>query len=171
MWWAYEEGLVMGDNTYDLKSSESESPWDDESLMLAVDNQSSIINNTVFPPINHEGLHIHSQNFPHSLHQFKPTTPLSNIPDSRLNVTRCWNLWFKFMRQSNDYIHSRLLNYSISSIISVVFSPITVLLLVFWYLRVRRQRRALLNESRDRLIRIVAERDEVNQLAQLCVQN
>ncbi|KAL8123589.1 hypothetical protein AgCh_011534 [Apium graveolens] len=150
----------MGDTTYDLESSESESPGTDESSMLGVDNQSSILNNIVFPPINHEGLHIHSQKFPQSLHQFKPTTCPSNIPNSRLNVTRCWNLWFKFMHRSIDYIHSGLLNYSVSNIISVVFSPVTVLLLVFWYLRVQRRRQALLKESRDGLIRIVAERDE-----------
>lgn len=165
MWWAYEEGLVMGalgDNSYDFKSSESESPHNDESSMLGLNNQSSIINNIVFPPVNHEGLHIHSQNFPHSLHQFQPTAYPSKIPDSRLNVTRCWNLVFKFMHRSIDYIHSRLRNHSVSSIISVVLSPVTVLLLVFWYLRVQRQRRALVKESRDGLIRIVAERDEVN---------
>lgn len=157
----------MGDNTYVLESSKSESPWPyDESC---VDNQSSIINNNVFPPINHEGLHIHSLNFPHSLHQFKPTTCPSKIPDSRLNITRCQNLWFKVMHWSISYIHSRLLNYSVSNIISVLFSPVTVLLFVFWYFRVRRQRQALLKESRDGLIRIVAERDQVIQLAQLCV--
>ncbi|KAK1357704.1 hypothetical protein POM88_050960 [Heracleum sosnowskyi] len=165
----------MGDNSYDLESSKSESPWAyDESSMLGVDNQSSIINNNVFPPINHEGLHIHSQSFPLSLHQFKPTTSPSKIPISRVNVTRCWNLWFKFMHRSIDYIPSRLLNYSLSSVISVVFSPVTVLLLVFWYLRVRRQRqrRALLDKSRDHLIRIVAQRDEeisklMHQIAQM----
>lgn len=145
----------MGDNSYELEFSKSESPWDYESSMLSVDNN-------VFPPINHEGLHIHSQNFPQSLHQFKPTASTSKIPNSRLNVTRCWNLWFKFMHQSIDNIHSWLLKYPVSRIISVLFSPVTVLLLVFWYSRVQKRRQALVKESHDRLIRIVAERDEVS---------
>lgn len=145
----------MGASSYDLESNESDSPWDDTVCsMLGVDNQSS--NNNVFPPINHEGLHIHSQIFPHSLHHLNPTTSPSKIP-----VTPCWNLCFRFMHRSFSYVHSTILNYSVSKIISFSSLPATAFLLVVWYSRVRSQRQALQKQTHDRLIRIVSQKDEV----------
>ena len=155
----------MGVKTYESESLKSESPWDDECSLLVVDNQSSLINNNVFPPINHEGLHIHSQIFPQSLHQFNATASPSRKPQIS-NSPR--NLWFKFVHQGMSFVHSMLQNYSVSSIVSYLFSPATVMVVVFWYWRVLRRRRASRKESRDKLIRIVAEKDEVNSVAQLC---
>ncbi|KAL1814773.1 hypothetical protein ACET3Z_017347 [Daucus carota] len=158
----------MGVKTYESESLKSESPWDDECSLL-VNNQSSLINNNVFPPINHEGLHIHSQIFPQPLHQFNATSSPSRKPKVS-NSPR--SLWFKFMHQGMSFVHSRLQNYSVSSIVSFLFSPATVVVVVFWYWRVLRRRRALRKESRDKLIGIVAEKDEeisklMRQIAQM----
>ena len=149
--------------------------------MLGVD-QSSSIDINVFPPVNHEGLHassLHSHQdelSPESQTLLKLPSSLPsvvNLPSSQLNLTQLRNLGSKFFHQYATRIHTWLRNSCVSSggsgIISFFFAPSTALatmLLMLWYWRLLKQRR-ILEESRHHFIRIVRERDEVNQLVWL----
>lgn len=134
-------------------------------------DQSSLM--AIFPPINHEGLyissfHAHHENYP----EFDRSLPArdfeqanSPLPLPRPRVAA----WFNFLCCKLTSITSTIRNYSASSrggFLSSFRSPLATvaaaMLLMLWYWRFQRQRRLLIRrESRDQLIRVIRERDEV----------
>lgn len=144
-----------------LIESQPESP----SLLSANRDHTSLI--SVFPPINHEGLYVSS--FHNSFPQFDRPLPVqsadSEEPDSPVHIPIhrpvIMTDWFEFLRCKFVFITSAVRSYSLRS--SVKGAPVAAaaMLVAVWYWRFRRQRLAIRRESRDQLIRIIREKDEV----------
>ncbi|KAF8390172.1 hypothetical protein HHK36_024694 [Tetracentron sinense] len=131
---------------------------------------------SVFPPSDHEGLPISSQD---DLPQEEPepeSEPSSPSPsaDSRLQVVGDIAKWFSFGFQvlCSKFIHisSSVRSYSASRGKVWISAPTTgvvaaAMLLSMFYMMLRQSRRRSRQEKNDRLILLIKEKDEkINQL-------